>query len=99
VGDATTTLTKLTSGGQLTLPKEIRKKVNMQPCYFVEVILDEEGRIVPTPKKLIDASQAYFRTKERQEAEREADEDIKAGRGKKFRSGVEAARYLKEKYG
>lgn len=93
------TLTKLTSGGQVTLPKEIRKKTNMQPGDFVEVKLDKEGRIVLTPKKLVDASQAYFWTEEWQEAEREADEDIKAGRGKKFKSGAEAAKYLKEKYG
>ena len=94
-----TTLTKLTSGGQVTLPKEIRKKVNMQPGDFVEVQLDEDGRIVLTPKKLIDASQAYFWTKEWQDAEREADEDIKAGRFKEFKSGAAAAKYLKEKYG
>ncbi|MBI4311981.1 MAG: AbrB/MazE/SpoVT family DNA-binding domain-containing protein, partial [Chloroflexi bacterium] len=41
-------LTKLTSGGQVTLPKEIRVKTNMQPGDFVEVTLDGEGRIVLT---------------------------------------------------
>ncbi len=35
---------------------------------------------VKMSKKLIDSSQAYFWTKEWQEAEREATEDIKAGR-------------------
>lgn len=93
------TFTKLTSGGQVTLPKEIRKKTNMQPGDFVEVQLDKQGRIVLTPKKLVDASQAYFWTKEWQEAEREADEDIKAGRVKKFKSAAEAVKYLGEKYG
>lgn len=38
------------------------------------------------PKKLIDKSQAYFWTKRWQEGEREADEDIKAGRVKTFNS-------------
>jgi len=33
---------------------------------------------------MMDRSQAYFRTKEWQEAEREASEDIKAGRVKSF---------------
>ncbi|MDO8673146.1 MAG: AbrB/MazE/SpoVT family DNA-binding domain-containing protein [Dehalococcoidia bacterium] len=33
------TLTKLTSGGQITLPKEIRTKTNMKPGDFVEVRL------------------------------------------------------------
>ena len=90
-------LTKLTSGGQVTLPKEIRKKTNMQPGDFVEVNLDKQGRIVLTPKKLVDASQAYFWTEEWQESERRADEDVKAGRVKKFKSGAEAVKYLKSR--
>jgi AbrB family looped-hinge helix DNA binding protein len=91
------TLTKLTSGGQVTLPKAIRKKVNMQPGDFVEVQIDEDGRIVLTPKKLIDASQAYFWTEEWQKGERKADADIKAGRVKRFKSAVEAVKYLESK--
>jgi AbrB family looped-hinge helix DNA binding protein len=91
------TLTKLTSGGQVTLPKEIRVKINMQPGDFVEVRLDEDGRIVLTPKKLIDASQVYFWTEEWQKGERKADEDIKAGRVKKFKSAAEAIKYLEDK--
>jgi len=90
-------LTKLTSGGQVTLPKEIRIKTNMQPGDFVEVKLDEEGRIILTPKKLVDASQAYFWTEEWQKGERKADEDIRAGRMKKFKSAVDAVKYLEGK--
>ena len=90
-------LTKLTSGGQVTLPKEIRIKTNMQPGDFVEVKLDEEGRIILTPKKLVDASQAYFWTEESQKGERKADEDIKAGRVKRFKSAAEAVKYLEGK--
>jgi len=92
------TLTKLTSGGQITLPKEIRLKTNMQPGDFVEVKLDEDGRIVLTPKKLVDASQAYFWTEEWQRGERKADEDIKAGRVKRFASVAEAVKYLEDKH-
>ncbi len=90
-------LTKLTSGGQVTLPKEIRVKTNMQPGDFVEVTLDEEGRIVLTPKKLVDASQAYFWTEEWQKEERKADEDIRAGRVKRFKSAADAVKYLEGK--
>ncbi len=90
-------LTKLTSGGQVTLPKEIRARTNMQPGDFVEVKLDEEGRIVLTPKKLVDASQAYFWTEARQKEERKADEDIKAGRVKRFMSAADALKYLEDK--
>jgi len=91
------TLTKLTSGGQVTLPKAIRMKTNMQPGDFVEVKLDKEGRIVLTPKKLVDASQAYFWTEEWQNGERKADDDIKAGRVKRFKSAAEAIKYLESK--
>lgn len=91
------TLTKLTSGGQITLPKGIRQKANMQAGDFVEVELDDEGHIVLTPKKLIDASQAYFWTEEWQKGERKADEDIKAGRVKRFKSAAEAVKYLESK--
>ena len=91
------TLTKLTTGGQVTLPKAIRARTNMQPGDFVEVNLDDEGRIVLTPKKLVDASQAYFWTEEWQKGERKADEDIKAGRVKRFKSAADAVKYLESK--
>jgi AbrB family looped-hinge helix DNA binding protein len=91
------TLTKLTSGGQVTLPKEVRKKTNMQPGDLVEVKLDEQGRILLTPKKLIDASQAYFWTEEWQKGERKADADIKAGRVKRFKSAADAVKHLEGK--
>lgn len=90
-------LAKLTSGGQVTLPKEIRVKTNMQPGDFVEVEIDEAGHIVLTPKKLVDASQAYFWIEEWQRGERKADEDIKAGRVKRFKSATEAVKYLEGK--
>ncbi|MBN2185983.1 MAG: AbrB/MazE/SpoVT family DNA-binding domain-containing protein [Dehalococcoidia bacterium] len=90
-------LTKLTSGGQITLPKEIRIKTNMQPGDFVEVKLDEEGHIVLTLKKLVDANQAYFWSEEWQAGERKADADIEAGRMKRFKSAADAVKYLEGK--
>ena len=91
------TLTKLTSGGQVTVPKDIRSKANIRPGDYVEVKLDDAGRIVLTPKKLIDASQAYFWTESWQKCERKADEDIKAGRVKRFKSAADAVGYLRDK--
>jgi AbrB family looped-hinge helix DNA binding protein len=90
-------LAKLTSSGQVSLPKEIRKRANMQAGDFVEVEMDKEGHIILTPKKLVDSSQAYFWTEEWQKGERQADEDIKAGRVKTFDSADEAIKYLKAK--
>jgi antitoxin MazE len=94
---AMSALTKLTDGGQITLPKAIRTRANMQPGDFVEVDMDDEGHIVLTPKKLVNAGQAYFWTEEWQKDEGKADEDIKSGRMKKFPSAKEAAAYLESK--
>jgi len=69
----------------------------MQPGDFVDVELDESGHIILTPKKLIDASQAYFWTDEWQKGERKADEDIKVGRVKRFKSAKDAVEYLESK--
>ena len=90
-------LAKLTASGQVSLPKEIRKKANMQAGDFVEVEMDEEGHIILTPKKLVDSSQAYFWTGEWQKGEHQADEDIKAGRVKGFKSAADATKYLESK--
>ena len=74
---------KVTRHGQVTLPASIRKELGIKEGDFVEVTV-EDDRAVLLPKKLIDKSQVYFWTKEWQEAEREASEDIKAGRVKTF---------------
>jgi hypothetical protein len=48
-------------------------------------------------KKLVDKSQAYFWTKRWQKGEREADEDMKAGRVKSFDSVGELIKDLDRK--
>lgn len=72
-------LTKVTRNFQVSIPKEIRDKIRIEQGDFIEVS-ERDGEIVMTPKKLIDADQAWFWTPEWQKGEREADEDIKAGR-------------------
>lgn len=68
---------------QITLPAAIRKRLGLKIGDIVETVI-KEGRIVITPKKTIDAEQSWFWTKEWQEAEKEADADLKSGRVKKF---------------
>jgi len=85
--------TKVTRHGQVTLPASIRKKLGIEGGDLIEVTV-EDDRAVLLPKKLIDKSQAYFWTKEWQEAEKEASEDIKAGRVKTFDTAEELIRDL-----
>ncbi len=68
---------------QITLPDEIRKPLNLEEGSLLEASIDK-GIILLVPKDLIDKNQTWFWTKEWQEGEREADEDIKAGRIREF---------------
>ncbi len=79
-------LVKLTRTGRVTLPKEIWSKANMEPGDYVEVELNRKGHVVLKPKKLIDASQAWFWTPEWQAKERAADQAITEERIRTFDS-------------
>jgi AbrB family looped-hinge helix DNA binding protein len=76
---------KVTRHGQITLPSSVRERLGIEEGDLVEIEVVEE-RAVLVPKKLVDKSQAYFWTRKWQQGEREADEDIKAGRVKAFDS-------------
>lgn len=71
--------TKLSANGQVTIPKEIRKTLHLEPGDVLRVVI-EDGRVVLVPQSLIDPDQAWFWTEEWQKGEREADEAIRAGR-------------------
>ena len=84
---------KVTRHGQVTLPASVRRELGVEEGDLVEIeVIDD--RAVLIPKKLVDKSQAYFWTKRWQEGEREADEDIKAGRVKVFDSVDELVKDL-----
>ncbi len=70
---------------RLYLDIEVRKQLGIEEGDLVEIDVEVEKAVL-MPKKLVDKSQAYFWTKRWQEGEREADEDIKAGRVKTFNS-------------
>ena len=87
------TYSKVTRHGQITLPAPVRKSLGIEEGDLVEIeVIDEKAVIVP--KRIVDKNQAYFWTKKWQEEEREADEDIKAGRVKVFDSVEELFRDL-----
>jgi len=87
---------KVTRHGQITLPASVRKRLGIEEGDLVEIEVEDE-RAVLMPKKLVDKNQAYFWTKRWQEGEREADEDIKAGRIKTFASVSELIKDLDKK--
>ena len=76
-------LVKVTRGGQVTIPADLRRQVGIEIGDYVEVRL-EEGHLVLRPKQMIDKDQTWFWTEEWQTAEREAEEDLRAGRVKAF---------------
>lgn len=76
-------LIKVTRGGQVTIPTALRRAAGIEIGDYLEVRL-EEDKLVLLPKQVIDKSQAYFWTEVWQKGEREADEDLRAGRVKRF---------------
>ena len=76
-------LVTVRKNAQITLPAGIRRKAHIEEGDILEAEVRGD-EIILKPKKLIDKSQAWYWTKEWQEAERQADEDIAAGRVKSF---------------
>jgi AbrB family looped-hinge helix DNA binding protein len=70
---------------QITLPLAIRKRLGLRIGDLLETVLKED-KIIIIPKKTIDAKQSWFWSKEWQEAEKEAETDLRAGRVKKFKN-------------
>ena len=75
--------TKLSSKGQVTLPKGIRTAAHLEEGDPLKVELTDEG-ILLRPQKLVDAAQAWFFTSAWQEGEAAASADIAAGRVTRF---------------
>jgi bifunctional DNA-binding transcriptional regulator/antitoxin component of YhaV-PrlF toxin-antitoxin module len=76
---------RISSRGQVAISKSIMNEMNLQPGDILEFKV-QKGLLVGKPKKLIDADQTWFWTKEWQEGEHEAEEDIKTGRIKEYKS-------------
>ena len=75
---------QIRDNGQITLPTSIRRKINLKSGDLLEASIESDGSIRLTPQVAIDRSQAYFWSKRWQEGERQAEEDIHAGRVKEF---------------
>jgi len=78
---------------QITLPAAIRKRLGLNIGDILETTL-KDGKIIIVPKKTVDAEQSWFWTREWQEAEKEAESDLRAGRVKKFKTVEELIKDL-----
>ena len=76
------------SKGQVTIPSDIRRAACLEEGDPVEVELVAEG-ILLRPRKVIDATQAWFWNAAWQAGEREAAEDLAAGRSRVYSSSDE----------
>jgi AbrB family looped-hinge helix DNA binding protein len=72
---------KMRSKAQLTLPKEIRRALHISEGDEVEFAVHDDGTITVRGYVSIPTDQAWFFTPQWLAGEREADEEITAGRG------------------
>lgn len=89
-------LVRVRKKAQVTLPLSVRRKLGIEEGDYMDVQV-RGSEVVLKPQKLVDKDQAYFWTKRWQEGERQADEDIKAGRLYHFENAKEAVAYLHER--
>ena len=72
-------LARISSQKQITIPSKLFSKLKLDVGDHIG-ITEEDGRLILTPYKFIPKDQVWYWTKEWQQMEREADEDIRAGR-------------------
>jgi len=74
------TLVQVRKKYQITLPAAIRKAAGISEGDLLAAQVQDDRTILLRPRRLVDASEAFFYTPEWQAAEREADEDLATGR-------------------
>ncbi|MDQ2088127.1 AbrB/MazE/SpoVT family DNA-binding domain-containing protein [Herbivorax sp. ANBcel31] len=71
-------LVDLKQKSQVTIPKELVKKLNLQIGDKLELV-EKDGKIIITPVVVIPKDQAWYYTKKWQQMEGEVDEQIEKG--------------------
>jgi AbrB family looped-hinge helix DNA binding protein len=89
--------TRLRGRGQITLPPQIRERLQVREGDDVLFRLNEQGQVVIEQVQMIDPEQAWFWTERWQKAEREAQEDIEAGRVHRYANVDEAIDVLEKR--
>jgi AbrB family looped-hinge helix DNA binding protein len=85
---------RLRAKRQITLPSELADQLHLEEGDLISFEPTKDG-ILMRPQKLIDATQAWFWTPRWQAMERQADEDLKAGRYRDFDTDEEFLKSLK----
>jgi len=76
---------KISSKRQISIPKKIMDALGIQPGDEVEFHLEENAvRLTPIKTIKVPRDQAWFWTEEWQSKEKEAEEDLSAGRYRDF---------------
>lgn len=88
--------TRLRGRGQITLPPQIRERLQVREGDDVLFRLNEQGQVVVEQVQMIDPEQAWFWTEKWQEATRESQEDFEKGNYFEFENMAEAVRFLDE---
>src|SRR4030043_922373 len=91
-------LVQLRKKAQLTLPQSVREKLGIEEGDFIDVQV-RNGEIVLKVKRLVDKEQVWFWTNRWQQGEKEAEEDIHAGRTHDFPDAKNAVAFLHKQTG
>jgi antitoxin PrlF len=86
---------KLRDKGQLTLPPDVRSALGVAEGDIVEFEV-HDGVVTLHGWKMIPAEQAWFWTESWQRGEREASEDMAAGRTSVHKSAAEFVSHLRD---
>lgn len=80
--------------GTVSLPVALRRKYKLdEPGAQVEVI-DADGDIILRPKIALNAAHAWFWDEQWQEGEKQAEQELRRGEGRVFKSGEQMVESL-----
>ncbi len=88
--------TRLRGRGQITLPPQIRERLQIREGDDVLFRLNEQGQVVVEQVRMIDPEQAWFWTEKWQKMEAESRQDYENGNYVEFDEVEKAINYLHE---
>ncbi|WP_253198985.1 AbrB/MazE/SpoVT family DNA-binding domain-containing protein [Clostridium estertheticum] len=81
-------ITQIREKSQITIPKDLIKKLNLKTGDNIDIDI-ENDRIIIKPVVIIPKAQAWFWSKDWQQGESQAEEDIENGQVERFNSTQE----------